>query len=114
MRATATGTELKASAYAGTYVVTLAWDTLNGKKPSRTDLLGYAIERAEFDTAGSRGRALLAARDQALQGQRQGTAARHTRVRPPEHPVQGFHWADYTAKAAALATSIGSCRCSAR
>ena len=53
MRATAQSTELKAAAYAGTYVVALAWDTVNGKKPSRKDLLGYAIERAEFDTNGT-------------------------------------------------------------
>ena len=33
MRATVKGTELKAAAYAGTYVVVLAWDTLNGKTP---------------------------------------------------------------------------------
>ena len=83
MRATGQSTELKAAAYAGTYVVVLAWDTLDGKKPSRNDLLGYAIERAELDAGGQRGRALLAARDQALQGQGQRAAARHAGVRRP-------------------------------
>ena len=40
MRSTAKSSALRASAYAGTYVVVLAWDTLDGKKPTRTDLLG--------------------------------------------------------------------------
>lgn len=40
MRATAFGAELKASAYAGTYVVVLSWDTLDGKMPLQKDLLG--------------------------------------------------------------------------
>jgi phosphatidylserine/phosphatidylglycerophosphate/cardiolipin synthase-like enzyme len=98
MRATATGTELKASAYAGTYVVALAWDTVNGKKPARTDLLGYAIERAEFDNTGTeverywlRGIKRFKDKDKGLPP--------GTPVSTAEHPVQGFHWADYTAKA---------------
>jgi hypothetical protein len=53
MRVIVKGSELKAAAYAGTYVVVLAWDTLDGKMPSRTDLLGYAIERAELDLSGN-------------------------------------------------------------
>ena len=53
MRATGKSTQLKAAAYAGTYVVVLAWDTLDGKAPARKNLLGYAIERAELDTAGN-------------------------------------------------------------
>ena len=98
MRATATGTELKASAYAGTYVVALAWDTVNGKKPARADLLGYAIERAEFDNTGTeverywlRGIKRFKDKDKGLPP--------GTPVSTAEHPVQGFHWADYTAKA---------------
>ena len=98
MRATATGTELKASAYAGTYVVTLAWDTVNGKKPTRPDLLGYAIQRAEFDNTGAeverywlRGIKRFKDKDKGLPP--------GTPVSTAEHPVQGFHWADYTAKA---------------
>lgn len=53
MRATGQSSELKAAAYAGTYVVVLAWDTLDGTLPTRPDLLGYAVERAEFDAAGN-------------------------------------------------------------
>jgi phosphatidylserine/phosphatidylglycerophosphate/cardiolipin synthase-like enzyme len=98
MRATVQGTELKAAAYAGTYVVVLAWDTLNGKAPTRADLLGYAIERAEFDTAGNeverywlRGIKRFKDKDKGLPP--------GTPVSTAEHPIQGFLWADYTAKA---------------
>jgi phosphatidylserine/phosphatidylglycerophosphate/cardiolipin synthase-like enzyme len=98
MRATVNGTELKAAAYAGTYVVVLAWDTLNGKAPARKDLLGYAIERAEFDLAGNeverywmRGIKRFKDRDKGLPP--------GTPVSTAEHPIQSFLWADYTAKA---------------
>jgi phosphatidylserine/phosphatidylglycerophosphate/cardiolipin synthase-like enzyme len=98
MRVTATGTELKVSAYAGTYVVVLAWDTLDGGLPARTDLLGYALERAEFDRDGTeverywmRGIKRFKDKDKGLPP--------GTPVSLAEHPIQGFHWADYTAKA---------------
>ena len=39
MRATGQSADLKAAAYAGTYVVVLAWDTIDGKAPARADLL---------------------------------------------------------------------------
>ena len=96
MRATGQSAELKASAYAGTYVVTLAWETLDGKKPSRNDLLGYAIERAELDAGGSeverywlRGIKRFKDKDKGLPP--------GTPVPTSEHPIQSFHWADYTA-----------------
>jgi phosphatidylserine/phosphatidylglycerophosphate/cardiolipin synthase-like enzyme len=98
MRVIVKGSELKAAAYAGTYVVVLAWDTLDGKMPSRTDLLGYAIERAEFDVAGNeverywmRGIKRFKERDKGLPP--------GTPVSTAEHPIQSFLWADYTAKA---------------
>ena len=98
MRATASGTELKAAAYAGTYVVVLAWDTLNGKAPSRKNLLGYAIERAELDGEGNeverywmRGIKRFKDKDKGLPP--------GTPVSTAEHPIQSFLWADYTAKA---------------
>lgn len=97
MRATAKGKELKAAAYAGTHVVVLAWDTLNGKVPARKDLLGYAIERAELDLAGNelerywmRGIKRFKDKDKGLPP--------GTPVSTAEHPIQGFLWADYTAK----------------
>jgi len=98
MRATVTGTELKAAAYAGTYVVVLAWDTLNGKAPTRADLLGFAIERVELDLAGNeverywmRGIKRFKDKDKGLPP--------GTPVSTAEHPIQAFLWADYTAKA---------------
>jgi phosphatidylserine/phosphatidylglycerophosphate/cardiolipin synthase-like enzyme len=98
MRATATGTELKASAYAGTYVVVLAWTTSNGKAPARDDLLGFAIERTEIGKAGKeverywlRGIKRFKDRDKGLPP--------GTPVSTSEHPIQGFQWADYTAQA---------------
>jgi phosphatidylserine/phosphatidylglycerophosphate/cardiolipin synthase-like enzyme len=98
MRATVKGTQLKAAAYAGTYVVVLAWDTVNGKAPARKDLLGYAIERAELDPAGNeverywmRGIKRFKDRDKGLPP--------GTPVSSAEHPIQSFLWADYTARA---------------
>lgn len=98
MRATVKGNELKAAAYAGTYVVVLAWDTLNGKAPVRKDLLGYAIERTELDLAGHvverywlRGIKRFKDKDKGLPP--------GTPVSTTDHPIQSFLWADYTAKA---------------
>ena len=98
MRATVKGSQLKAAAYAGTYVIVLAWDTPNGKMPAQTNLLGYAIERAELDPAGNeverywlRGIKRFKERDKGLPP--------GTLVSTAEHPVQSFLWADYTAKA---------------
>ena len=98
MRATVEGTELRAAAYAGTYVVVLVWDTLNGKLPAREDLLGYAIERAELDMAGNeverywmRGIKRFKDKDKGLPP--------GTPVSTAEHPIQSFLWADYTARA---------------
>lgn len=98
MRVKQKGTELKAAAYAGTYVVVLAWDTLNGRMPTRKDLLGYAIERAELDANGNeverywmRGIKRFKDKDKGLPP--------GTPVSSAEHPIQSFQWADYTAKA---------------
>src|SRR4030095_15277347 len=98
MRATGNGTELKAAAYAGTYVVVLAWDTLNGKAPARKNLLGYAIDVTELDLAGNeverywmRGIKRFKEKDKGLPP--------GTPVSSAEHPIQSFLWADYTAKA---------------
>jgi phosphatidylserine/phosphatidylglycerophosphate/cardiolipin synthase-like enzyme len=98
MRATGVSTDLKAAAYAGTYVVALAWDTIDGAAPARDDLLGYAIERAELDAEGDeverywlRGIKRFKSKDKGLPP--------GTPVSTAEHPIQGFQWADYTAKA---------------
>jgi phosphatidylserine/phosphatidylglycerophosphate/cardiolipin synthase-like enzyme len=98
MRTTASSQELKAAAYAGTYVVFLAWDTASGKPPAHRDLLGYGIERTEFDASGIeverywlRGIKRFKDKDKGLPP--------GTPVSSAEHPIQSYCWADYTAKA---------------
>jgi phosphatidylserine/phosphatidylglycerophosphate/cardiolipin synthase-like enzyme len=98
MRTTVTGPQLKAAAYAGTYVVVLAWDTVDGETPARLDLLGYAIERTELDSDGNdverywmRGIKRFKDKDKGLPP--------GVPVSTAEHPIQSFLWADYTAKA---------------
>ena len=76
-------------------MVVLAWDTLDGKMPSRTNLLGYAIERAEFDVAGNEVERYWMRGIKRFKEQRQGTAARHPgpdcRASDPELPVGRLH-----------------------
>ena len=95
MRVIVKGSELKAAAYAGTYVVVLAWDTSDGKMPSRNGFAGLCDRARRTRPGGQRGRTLLDARDQALQGKRQGTTARHPglhcRASDPELPVGRLH-----------------------
>jgi phosphatidylserine/phosphatidylglycerophosphate/cardiolipin synthase-like enzyme len=98
MRATVNGAQLKAAAYAGTYVVVLAWDTVDGNAPAHNDLLGFAIERSELDAAGQeierywmRGIKRFKDKDKGLPP--------GTPVSTAEHPIQSFQWCDYTAKA---------------
>ncbi len=98
MRAKVKGNELKAAAYAGTYVVVLAWDTLDGKMPARGDLLGYAIERSELDDRGN------VVEHYWLQGikrfkNKDKWLPPGTPVSTDKHPIQSFLWADYTAEA---------------
>lgn len=98
MRATVSGTHLKAAAYAGTYVVVLAWDTLDGKAPSRPDLLGYAIERVEFNAAGQEEERYWMRGIKRFKDKDKGLPA-GTPVSTADHPIQSFQWADYTARA---------------
>ncbi|HEY0872835.1 MAG TPA: hypothetical protein VGD94_05130 [Vicinamibacterales bacterium] len=69
---------------------------IDGTEPSRTNLLGYAIERAEFDDQGNeierywlRGIKRFKNKDKGLPP--------GAPVPTSEHPIQSFHWADYTA-----------------
>ena len=98
MRTTVKGTELKAAAYAGTYVVVLAWDTVDSQAPPRKDLLGYAIERAELDQAGNEVERYWMRGIKRFKDKDKGLPA-GTPVPTAEHPIQSFLWADYTAKA---------------
>lgn len=98
MRASVQGPNLKAAAYAGTYVVTLAWDTANGQKPTENDLLGYGIERTEFNSDGQEVERYWMRGIKRFQDKDKGLPP-GTPVSTAEHPIQSFHWADYTAKA---------------
>jgi len=98
MRVIIKGNELKAAAYAGTYVVVLSWDTLKGKIPTRKDLLGFAIERTELDNAGDEVERYWLRGIKRFKNKDKGTPP-GTPVSTAEHPIQSFLWADYTAKA---------------
>lgn len=98
MRTIVKGTELKAAAYAGTYVIVLAWDTLDGNAPPRKDLLGYAIERTELDPEGNQVERYWMRGIKRFKDKDKGLPP-GTPVSTAEHPIQSFIWADYTAKA---------------
>ena len=106
MRRLETGPVLKVRVIAGLHVVVLAWDfsqqlTVSGAAlpPELERLLGFAIEREEYDGQGAvveryvlRGIKRFRFKDQGL--------APGTPVPLDEHPVQSFQWADYTVKPA--------------
>lgn len=97
MRNFAQGTVLAVHAIGGLHVVTLAWDFVDPQSPKKEDLLGFAIERTEFDKHGAvleryylRGIKRFQFKDEGL--------APGTPVPTSEHPIQSFQWGDYTAK----------------
>ncbi|MGX1163930.1 phosphatidylserine/phosphatidylglycerophosphate/cardiolipin synthase-like enzyme [Bradyrhizobium sp. USDA 372] len=91
------GAVLHVRAIAGLHVVTLAWDFAPGQEAKKTGLLGFAIERTEFDRNDNiheryfiRGIKRFKHKDEGL--------APGTPVPTSEHPIQTFQWGDYTAK----------------
>ncbi len=106
MRRLETGPVLKVRGIAGLHVVVLAWDfsqqlIVSGAAlpPELERLLGFAIEREEYDGQGAvveryvlRGIKRFRFKDQGL--------LPGTPVPLDEHPVQSFQWADYTVKPA--------------
>ncbi|MCP3389845.1 hypothetical protein NLM27_13785 [Bradyrhizobium sp. CCGB12] len=97
MREFEEGAVLYVRAIAGLHVVTLAWDFAPGQEAKKTGLLGFAIERTEFDRNGNiheryfiRGIKRFKHKDEGL--------APGTPVPTSEHPIQTFQWGDYTAK----------------
>jgi phosphatidylserine/phosphatidylglycerophosphate/cardiolipin synthase-like enzyme len=97
MRVTGDSTVLKARAIAGTYVVVLAWDLRSGQEDRLEGLLGFAIERTEFENGDVvesywlRGIKRFREKDK---GYPPGTP-----VSTADHPIQSFQWGDYTARA---------------
>lgn len=87
---------LKAKAYAGTYVIVLAWDFDSLNDSLTEGLLGFAIERMEMkedqviEKYPMKGIKRFKEKDKGLEP--------GTPVSTFEHPVQSFQWCDYTAK----------------
>lgn len=92
---------LKVRAIAGLHVVVLAWDfveeqsTAPALSPRLVGLLGFAVEREEYDVNGAvverymmRGMKRFRVKDEGLPP--------GTPVPLNEHPVQTFQWSDYT------------------
>ena len=96
MRFIANNAALKARAIAGTHVVILAWDFLEGQEGRRQGLLGFALERSELaggeiiETYWMRGIKRFEEKDKSLPP--------GTPVSTAEHPIQTFQWGDYTAR----------------
>jgi hypothetical protein len=95
MRNKKSNAALSVRAISGSHVVVLAWDL----KPEQFDtknLLGFAVERTEFDGANIveryylRGIKRFIDKDKGLPS--------GTPVPTSEHPIQTFQWGDYTAK----------------
>jgi phosphatidylserine/phosphatidylglycerophosphate/cardiolipin synthase-like enzyme len=94
MRKTETGAVLRGRAIAGSHVVTLAWDMQPDKVEDQHDLMGFGVERAEIKDGGTiekywlQGIKRFKDKDKGLPP--------GTPVSTAEHPIQGFHWGDYT------------------
>lgn len=88
---------LKGRAYAGTYVISIAWDFINNNPENIVNLLGFAIERTELrngvpvERYWMKGIKRFKDKDKGLPP--------GTPVSTAEHPVQSFQWCDYTAQA---------------
>lgn len=97
MRTTAESPILRARAIAGTYVVVLAWDVIDGQEDKLDGLLGFAIERTEYGNDGPvesywmHGIKRFRDKDKGLPP--------GTPVSTADHPIQSFQWGDYTARA---------------
>jgi phosphatidylserine/phosphatidylglycerophosphate/cardiolipin synthase-like enzyme len=95
MRNKISGASLSVRAVAGSHVVVLAWDLKEDQFDTRS-LLGFAIERTEFDGEKVLERYFLRGIKR-FEDKDKGMAA-GTPVPTSEHPVQSFQWGDYTAK----------------
>ncbi|MBE7184323.1 MAG: hypothetical protein INR68_07950 [Methylobacterium mesophilicum] len=96
MRELATGEVLKLRAIAGTYVVVLAWDFVDGQESKREGLLGFAVQREQLDGSKVVERYWMAGIKRFKDKDRGLPPG--TPVSTAEHPFQGFLWADYTAE----------------
>jgi phosphatidylserine/phosphatidylglycerophosphate/cardiolipin synthase-like enzyme len=98
MRHLVPGKVLNVRAIGGLHVVTLAWDFNGAQTSKKKDLLGFAIERAEFQ-AGKEVERYFLRGIKRFEHKDEGLLA-GTPVPTSEHPIQTFQWGDYTAKPA--------------
>jgi hypothetical protein len=99
MRNLASGNVLKVRAIGGLHVVTLAWDFVGAQSAKKKALLGFAIERAEFDSNDKEIERYYLRGIKRFEHKDEGVAP-GTPVPTSEHPIQSFQWGDYTAKPA--------------
>jgi hypothetical protein len=90
MRSKSSADKMSVRAIAGSHVVILAWDI---KKELIDGLLGFAIERTEFDKGKIKEREWLRAMKR-FAG-KDTTAKDGSQFRTNAHPVQAFQWGDY-------------------
>ena len=95
MRQIEEGNTLAVRAIGGLHVVTLAWDFVAGKEAKRDGLLGFAIERSEFDHGNVAERYFLRGIKR-FKDKDEGLPP-GTPVPTSEHPIQTFQWGEYTA-----------------
>lgn len=95
MKVSNQNTVLKARAIAGSHVVVLGWDFVGAQPAKKAKLMGFAIERSEFNVNNVvieryylKGIKRFFDKDKGLPA--------GTPVSTFEHPVQSFQWGDYT------------------
>ncbi len=98
MRISANSAVLKARAIAGTYVVILAWDFMPGNVAKRKSLLGFAIQRTEYNKQGAIVESYWMRSIKRFKDKDKSFPP-GTPVSTADHPIQSFQWGDYTARA---------------
>jgi hypothetical protein len=101
MRNLVEGKVLKVRAIGGLHVVTLAWDFVEGQDSKKKGLLGFAIERAEFDKYKKEVERYYLRGIKRFEHKDDGVPP-GTPLPTSEHPIQSFQWGDYTAKPATV------------
>lgn len=99
MRNLVGGSVIKVRAIGGLHVVTLAWDFNGEQTKKKRELLGFAIERAEYDQNGKEVERYYLRGIKRFEHKDEGAPA-GSPLPTSEHPIQSFQWGDYTAKPA--------------
>lgn len=99
MRNLVEGNVIKVRAIGGLHVVTLAWDFVEGQDAKKNGLLGFAIERSEYEESGKEVERYYLRGIKRFEHKDEG-APPGSPLPTSEHPIQSFQWGDYTAKPA--------------